>query len=52
MIAFGSHVATDRLDEARTAGCDDVMPRSRFSGQLPDILRATLLAQSDTPKAT
>jgi CheY-like chemotaxis protein len=52
VIAFGSHVAVDRLDEARTAGCDDVMPRSRFSGQLPDILRATLLATSDTPKAT
>ena len=38
VIAFGSHVDTVRLDAARSAGCDDVMPRSRFSAQLPEIL--------------
>src|SRR6478672_7438403 len=31
VIAFGSHVATARLQAAREAGCDEVMPRSRFS---------------------
>ena len=38
-IAFGSHVDKTRLDEARAAGCDEVMPRSRFSSELPALLR-------------
>jgi len=38
VIAFGAHVLTARLQEAREAGCDDVMPRSKFSVTLPDIL--------------
>ncbi len=37
-VAFGSHVDTARLDEARGAGCDEVMPRSKFSGELPALL--------------
>jgi len=39
VIAFGSHVATARLQAARDAGCDEVMPRSRFSSSLPDLLQ-------------
>lgn len=39
VVAFGSHVHTARLEEARQAGCDDVMPRSRFSAQLVPILQ-------------
>lgn len=39
VVAFGSHVATARLAAARAAGCDDVLPRSRFSAELPDLLR-------------
>ena len=38
-IAYGSHVDKARLDEARAAGCDEVMPRSRFSSELPELLR-------------
>ncbi|MBT4865307.1 MAG: hypothetical protein HON53_09335 [Planctomycetaceae bacterium] len=38
VIAFGSHVHTTRLEESRKAGCDDVMPRSRFSAELIEIL--------------
>ena len=38
-IAYGSHVDKARLDAARAAGCDEVMPRSRFSAELPDLLR-------------
>jgi CheY-like chemotaxis protein len=38
VIAFGSHVLTARLQAAREAGCDEVMPRSRFSTSLPDLL--------------
>ena len=37
-IAFGAHVQTARLEEARVAGCDEVLPRSRFFAILPDIL--------------
>jgi len=39
VIAFGSHVATARLQEARDAGCTEVMPRSRFSSGLPSLLQ-------------
>ena len=42
VIAFGAHVQTDLLDEARNAGCDDVMPRSKFSATLSEILRSVL----------
>src|SRR5258707_1255254 len=38
VIAFGSHVAKARLQAAREAGCDEVMPRSRFSSSLPELL--------------
>lgn len=41
VIAFGSHVDIDRLEAARQAGCDEVMPRSRFSSTLPEILQQT-----------
>ena len=39
VIAFGSHVDEVRLNAAREAGCDDVMPRSKFSATLPDLLQ-------------
>ncbi len=39
VIAFGSHVATARLQAARDAGCDEVMPRSWFSSSLPELLK-------------
>ena len=38
IVAFGSHVDTARLAEAESAGCNEVMPRSRFAGTLPDLL--------------
>jgi len=39
VIAFDSHVNTERLQSARDAGCDQVLPRSRFAAELPEILR-------------
>ena len=39
VVAFGSHVATARLKEAREAGCTEVLPRSRFSASLPELLK-------------
>ena len=41
-LAFGSHVDTDALAAARSAGCDPVLPRSRFSAELPEIIRRYL----------
>jgi hypothetical protein len=39
IIAFLSHVQTDLAAQARAAGCDEVMPRSQFTQELPRILR-------------
>ncbi len=39
VIAFLSHVQTDLADRARSAGCQDVMPRSKFTQNLAEILR-------------
>jgi beta-phosphoglucomutase-like phosphatase (HAD superfamily)/CheY-like chemotaxis protein len=38
-VAFGAHVDTAALDAARDAGCDLVLPRSKFSAELPDLVR-------------
>ncbi|MGZ3385055.1 MAG: hypothetical protein ACXWNF_09120, partial [Isosphaeraceae bacterium] len=38
-VAFGSHVDTEALAAARAAGCDPVMPRSKFSADLPELIR-------------
>jgi CheY-like chemotaxis protein len=35
VAAYGSHVDTERLREARSAGCDPVLPRSKFVEELP-----------------
>ena len=39
VIAFGSHVKVDLLSEARRAGCREVMPRSQFTANLPEVLQ-------------
>jgi hypothetical protein len=38
VIGFGSHVDRDLLDEARSAGCSQVLARSAFFGQLASLL--------------
>jgi CheY-like chemotaxis protein len=40
VIGFLSHVQTDLAAQARTAGCDEVMPRSAFTQNLAAILSA------------
>jgi hypothetical protein len=37
-IGFGSHVDTELLDAAKNAGCDEVLARSAFFSQLPELL--------------
>src|SRR5579863_3640043 len=39
VIAFLSHVQMDLAERARAAGCTDVMPRSKFTQNLAEILR-------------
>jgi DNA-binding NarL/FixJ family response regulator len=39
-IGFASHVHTDLIAAARTAGADEVLPRSAFAGRLAEILQA------------
>ncbi len=38
LIAFLSHVQTDLAEQARAAGCTQVMPRSQFTRDLATIL--------------
>ena len=38
-VAFGSHVDTKALADASAAGCDPVMPRSRFTNELAALIR-------------
>ena len=40
IIAYVSHVQTDLAAAAGEAGADEVMPRSAFSAQLPELLKA------------
>ena len=37
LIAYLSHVQTELAEQARAAGCQDVMPRSKFTANLAAI---------------
>lgn len=39
LIGFLSHVQADLRQAAEQAGCNEVMPRSKFSATLPELLR-------------
>ncbi len=39
VVAFLSHVQVDLQRAAQAAGCDQVMPRSKFTAELPALLR-------------
>ncbi|GIW79987.1 MAG: hypothetical protein KatS3mg105_1794 [Gemmatales bacterium] len=42
VVAFGAHVDAGLLRAARAAGCDPVLPRSKFTSDLPTQLREWL----------
>jgi hypothetical protein len=46
-IAFGPHVDREALAAAGAAGCDHVMPRSRFVNELPALIQRHL---GDAPR--
>jgi CheY-like chemotaxis protein len=46
LVAYGSHVDTATLRAAREAGCDVVLPRSKFVEELPRALPGWLGAGS------
>jgi CheY-like chemotaxis protein len=46
LVGFLSHVQTELAEQARAAGCRDVMPRSQFTREL-----ATILAQAKSESA-
>lgn len=48
VIAFGSHVDEATLNAARDAGCDEVLPRSKFSQTLPELLQRVLAPAIDS----
>jgi hypothetical protein len=39
LVAVGPHVDAERLAGARAAGCQLALPRSKFSAELPALLR-------------
>ena len=39
IVGFLSHVQTELAERARAAGCQEVLPRSKFTAELSDILR-------------
>jgi hypothetical protein len=39
VIAFGPHVEEEALAEAKAAGCQVVLPRSKFAGSLPTLMQ-------------
>lgn len=49
VVAFGSHVEAETLRAARQAGCDRVLPRSKFVEELPTDLRAWLTPVTTHP---
>ena len=39
VVAFFSHVQVELQRAAKEAGCEDVWPRSKFTANLPELLR-------------
>jgi hypothetical protein len=48
-IAVGPHVQADVLDAARTAGCQVVLPRSKFAAELPALMQHYFSRPADQP---
>jgi CheY-like chemotaxis protein len=42
LVAFGSHVHAERLEQAREAGCDQALPNSALAAGLAQLLKGHL----------
>jgi len=51
VVAYGSHVDAAGLRTAREAGCDPVLPRSKFVEELPRLLPAWFGLGRSEPEA-
>jgi hypothetical protein len=40
LVAFGPHVEEEALANAKAAGCQVVLPRSKFAGNLPTLMQS------------
>jgi CheY-like chemotaxis protein len=49
LVAVGPHVDADRLAQARQAGCQLALPRSKFSADLPGLLQRCFAHPADSP---
>ncbi|MGP0068933.1 MAG: response regulator [Isosphaeraceae bacterium] len=49
-VAAGPHVQADLLNAAREAGCQVVVPRSRFSAELPALIQRHFSRPADQPE--
>ena len=47
VVGYGSHVDAATLHAARVAGCDPVLPRSKFVEELPAALPGWILTEPD-----
>ena len=39
VLAFGSHKNVELMQQAKAAGCDEVVARSRMAAELPNLLK-------------
>jgi hypothetical protein len=51
-VAAGPHVEARVLAQAKEAGCHDVMPRSRFSAELPELMRRYFSQPANRPESS
>jgi hypothetical protein len=49
-VAAGPHVQADALAAAREAGCQVVLPRSKFSAELPALMQRYFSRPADQPE--
>lgn len=47
VVAYGSHVDVETLRRARAAGCQEVLPRSKFVEELPAKLKEWLTTNGE-----
>ena len=51
VVAYGPHVEAEMLRAARRAGCDLVLPRSKFVEELPAILKGGMINRGEAESA-